>query len=180
MEKVKRPEGMENKRSRMFGESKATKAPQERKITTAVGKAKRSECLSGNRSRMFGKSEATKAPQERKITTAERKAKRPEGMQRINEMKRNYAILAIMAVMIILSTGCRAQKETPAAAQSSPVQSSPAQTETAENSEEVIDSEQLEQSSEIGTSSKPITEEEREKAKRLMKRLKEWKILCSY
>lgn len=68
-------------------------------------------------------------------------------------MKRNYAILAMMAMIIIMSAGCRAQKETPA------------QTETAENSEEVIDSEQLEQSSETGTSSKPIAEEEREESK---------------
>ena len=108
---------------------------------------------------------ATETSQKRKITTAVGKAKRPEGMQRINEMKRNYAILAMMAMMIIMSAGCRAQKETPAAAHSSSVQSSLAQTETAENSEEVIDTEQLEQSSEIGTSSKPIAEEDREESK---------------
>ena len=38
--KAKRPEDLEDKRSRMFEKSEATEPSQERKITTAVGKAK--------------------------------------------------------------------------------------------------------------------------------------------
>ena len=45
---------------------------------------------------MLFRSEATEPSQERKITTAVGKAKRPKGMQRISEMKKICAILAMM------------------------------------------------------------------------------------
>lgn len=83
-------------------------------------------------------------------------------MQRLSEMKKICAIFAMMAMMVIMPTGCRAQNEAPAAAQSSPVQPSSAQAETAENSEEEKDAVQF---SENGTSSKPIAEEKREEGK---------------
>ena len=46
---------------------------QERKITTAVGKAKRSEGMEGKRSRMLGESEATGGHGEQKVTHVWRK-----------------------------------------------------------------------------------------------------------
>ena len=146
----------------MFEKSEATEPSQERKITTAVGKAKRPEGMEDKRSRMFEKSEATEPSQERKITTAVGKAKRPEDMQRISEMKKICAILAMMVMMAIMSAGCGTQKEVPSEVQSSPVQPSPvqsssAQTETAESSEEEKDAVQL---SNTGTTGENIGEGE--------------------
>ena len=82
-------------------------------------------------------------------------------------MKKICAIFAMMAMMVIMPTGCRAQNEAPAAEQSSSVQSSSvqpssAQAETAENSEEEKD---IVQFSENGASSKTIAEEKREENK---------------
>ena len=87
-------------------------------------------------------------------------------------MKKICAIFAMMAMMVIMPTGCRAQNEASAAEQSSSVQSSPvqpssvqpssAQAETAENSEEEKD---IVQFSENGDSSKTIAEEKREENK---------------
>ena len=82
-------------------------------------------------------------------------------------MKKICAIFAMMATMVIMPTGCRAQNEAPAAEQSSSVQPSSAQPssaqeETAENSEEEKDAVQF---SENGASSKPIAEEKKEESK---------------
>lgn len=82
-------------------------------------------------------------------------------------MKKICAIFAMMAMMVIMPTGCRAQNEASAAEQSSSVQSSSvqpssAQAETAENSEEEKD---IVQFSENGASSKTIAEEKREENK---------------
>ena len=111
---------------------------------------------------MFEKSEATEPSQERKITTAVGKAKRPKGMQRISEMKKICAILAMMVMMAIMSAGCGTQKEVPSEVQSSPVQPSPvqsssAQAETAESFEEEKDAVQL---SKTGTTGEIIGEGE--------------------
>ena len=77
-------------------------------------------------------------------------------------MKKICAIFAMMAIMVIMPTGCRAQNEEPAAEQSSSVQSSSVLEETAENSEEEKDAVEF---SENGASSKPIAEEKREESK---------------
>ena len=79
-------------------------------------------------------------------------------------MKKICAIFAMMAMMVIMPTGCRAQNEASTAEQSSSVQSSSVQSssvleETAENSEEEKDAVQF---SENGTSSKLMAEEKRE------------------
>ena len=64
-------------------------------------------------------------------------------MQRTNEMKTICAILAMIAMTVIMVAGCGEQNEAPAEAQPSPVQSSSAQTGTAESSEEEKDAVQL-------------------------------------
>ena len=64
-------------------------------------------------------------------------------------MKKICAIFAMMAMMVIMPTGCRAQNEASTAEQSSSVQSSSVLEETAENSEEEKDAVQF---SENGTS----------------------------
>ena len=69
-------------------------------------------------------------------------------------MKKICAIFAMMAMMVIMPTGCRAQNEASTAEQSSSVLE-----ETAENSEEEKDAVQF---SENGTSSKLMAEEKRE------------------
>lgn len=74
-------------------------------------------------------------------------------------MKKICAIFAMMAMMVIMPTGCRAQNEASTAEQSSSVQSSSVLEETAENSEEEKDAVQF---SENGTSSKLMAEEKRE------------------
>ena len=74
-------------------------------------------------------------------------------------MKKICAIFAMMAMMVIMPTGCRAQNEASTAEQSSSVQSSSVREETAENSEEEKDAVQF---SENGTSSKLMAEEKRE------------------
>lgn len=74
-------------------------------------------------------------------------------------MKKICAIFAMMAMMVIMLTGCRAQNEASTAEQSSSVQSSSVLEETAENSEEEKDAVQF---SENGTSSKLMAEEKRE------------------
>lgn len=74
-------------------------------------------------------------------------------------MKKICAIFALMVMMVIMPTGCRAQNEVPAAAQPSPVQPSSAQAETAESSDEEKDAVQF---SENGSSSKTVAEEKEE------------------
>ena len=74
-------------------------------------------------------------------------------------MKKICAIVAMMAMIVIMPTGCRPQNEEPAAEQSSPVQPSSAQTEIAENSEDEKDAVEF---SENGASLNPIAEEKEE------------------
>ena len=75
-------------------------------------------------------------------------------------MKKICAIFAMMAMMVIMPTGCRAQNEASTAEQSSSVQSSSVLEETAENSEEEKDAVQF--SAENGASLNPIAEEKEE------------------
>ena len=50
--------------------SKATRLPEEQKITTAQASRKRREAAAYKRSHMFRMSKATRLPEEQKITTA--------------------------------------------------------------------------------------------------------------
>ena len=54
----------------LFEMSKATRLPEEQKITTAQASRKRPEAAAYKRSHMFRMSKATRLPEEQKITTA--------------------------------------------------------------------------------------------------------------
>lgn len=70
-------------------------------------------------------------------------------------------ICAILTMMVIMLTGCGAQKEAPSAAQSSSVQSSSAQSLSAQ----AETAEETGVAAETASSSKPAAEEEREESK---------------